>query len=485
MSNELCLIGKQLLTDIANAIRSKTGKTALIYPKDMDTEILSIDTEAHLPITVNITQSEHQTITVTPDVAGFAITNGQITVPTSIQLTATIAPDTGYTAGTLNHSSVTAAWGDTASFSATPATVQKVGVLNVSMSTTADHPNLGDQVNYTYTFKAVGGSTSAQVFYDGLNSMTFTVPALSENQTDTYTPYSLRVSEGDILNNIDTDVLTSASSFTKSGPFIIETAVPNGHLTVSISNIDYDDPLEENSTINFDVTVLNDGNLTITDVRISSLISSDEWNGLSLVPQESYTYPSLGAFVTATDVENGYIRLDASAEGTSPDPDNPNVPVTNAEEDISIASPSYMALIYMVHSGGGNFTISTTMSSEAQTQFDSFMTSEGISNPQLNTLYREVNGTSTAVRNITPETDLIFDNSMATYNANAYTADTSATMLPDNITVMFIDAETARLISPAYSKIASSNQFDVSTMPADTTATEEPNEIFLMLGTFD
>ena len=42
MSNELCLIGKQLLTDIANAIRSKTGKTDLIYPKDMDTEILSI-----------------------------------------------------------------------------------------------------------------------------------------------------------------------------------------------------------------------------------------------------------------------------------------------------------------------------------------------------------------------------------------------------------------------------------------------------------
>lgn len=229
MSNELCLIRQQLLTDIANAIRIKTGKSETMYPADMDTEILSIqtgitpdgsitisengthdvtnyasanvniptgitptgsitisengtydvanyasaevsiDTETYLPITVNITQSEHQTITATATATSsqLPVVNGQITVPTAITVHASIeATDEGYVPGTLNQTSVVANWGDTVSFSASPA-IQYVPLsitVNVDPSSyTSEASELGSSY-FTYniagvTFTLIPGQT--------------------------------------------------------------------------------------------------------------------------------------------------------------------------------------------------------------------------------------------------------------------------------------------------------------------------------------
>ena len=160
MSNELCLIGKQLLTDIANAIRSKTGKTALIYPKDMDTEILSIETGLS-PITVNIVQSANQTIKVnTSNISDWTnkTTSGTYSAPTGIRLTATITPANGYSAGSLNQSSIVASWGDTVSFSASPA-IQYVPfsiTVNVDPSSYTSEANGLNSSYLTYTIAGVG-----------------------------------------------------------------------------------------------------------------------------------------------------------------------------------------------------------------------------------------------------------------------------------------------------------------------------------------
>lgn len=56
-NNDLVLIRSQLLTDIANAIRTKTGGEQLIYPADMDTEILSIETGTTPSGSLNITEN--------------------------------------------------------------------------------------------------------------------------------------------------------------------------------------------------------------------------------------------------------------------------------------------------------------------------------------------------------------------------------------------------------------------------------------------
>lgn len=129
-NSEIFLINKSTLLSIADAIRVKTGKTGKLYPSEMDEEILSIEVgnnEIHPPITINIQQSEHQTIYVYTNNSNIvqgqlSASTNQITIPNQILFYAQIQPEQGYTAGTLNQSSVIANWGDTVSFSATPAT---------------------------------------------------------------------------------------------------------------------------------------------------------------------------------------------------------------------------------------------------------------------------------------------------------------------------------------------------------------------------
>lgn len=122
-NDSMYLINGSTLTNIANAIRAKTGKAGNLYPSEMDEEIASIST-GYQPITVNITQSEHQTITATATASSsqLPVVNGQIAAPTAITVHASIeATDAGYVPGTLNQTSVVANWGDTVSFSASPA----------------------------------------------------------------------------------------------------------------------------------------------------------------------------------------------------------------------------------------------------------------------------------------------------------------------------------------------------------------------------
>lgn len=398
-SNDLVLIRSQLLTDIANAIRTKTGGEALIYPADMDTEILSIDTEAHLPITVNITQSAHQTITVTPAVTGLTITNGQITVPTSVRLTATIAPDTGYAAGTLNHSSVTAAWGDTVSFSATSAT-ERNGALRVAMSTTATMPDLREHVSVTYTFTAIGGSTSAQTFTNEATNSQFTISALAENQVATYVDTFI-VTEGDILQGyLDCDTLSSSGSFTKSGSFEIETAAPNGSLSVTIWNVDYIDPLEVGSEITYDIEVTNNGNLTLYQIEIGSEIADDVWPIDDLAPGQSQSNLTSSYTLTTNNVERGYVVLDAYANALSPDPDNPDVNVTTTERvDIG-----YVAFIYFepeYNSGEvTEFNESDMLSTQAETALNNIATAMNL--PTGDSYLKKIYLGSSYVRSINP-----------------------------------------------------------------------------------
>jgi hypothetical protein len=124
------------LENIADAIRAKNGSQLLYTPAQMATAISNLDTsgsgsgsgsgnEGVSPITVNITQSANQTIMVDATVNStvtLTSNGGSVTVPQTVTLSASIIPDNGYLAGTLNQSSVSATWGDTVSFSATAAT---------------------------------------------------------------------------------------------------------------------------------------------------------------------------------------------------------------------------------------------------------------------------------------------------------------------------------------------------------------------------
>lgn len=329
----------------------------------MDTEILSIETGLS-PITVNIVQSANQTIKVnTSNISDWTnkTTSGTYSAPTGIRLTATITPANGYSAGSLNQSSLVANWGDTVTFQATPATEEKIGVLNVAMSSvfkdapTSGDPNFNETIDVTYTFTAVGGATPSTLFEDTNRDDTFEVIALEENETFTYVS-SFIISESDILQGyVDCDVLTSTEPFTKSGSFEVTTAVPNGSLAVTIDTSSYDEDnanAEEGSEIFYDVNIENNGNLTINDIKVTSELTTPSYPRIDLPPGESSTY-ILSYTLLSSDVETGYVTADAQATGTSPDPDNPEISVS-ATKNISFNTSSPVTVKITFATGRGS-----------------------------------------------------------------------------------------------------------------------------------
>ena len=122
------LITESILDDIAVAIKNKGNIQGTIKPANMAQQILNLPSETHDPVSVDITQSANQTISTTYSINfGTAKTSSfVINLPTSVTVNATIAASVGYDAGELNQESATAQWGDTVSFSATPAEKAKV-----------------------------------------------------------------------------------------------------------------------------------------------------------------------------------------------------------------------------------------------------------------------------------------------------------------------------------------------------------------------
>lgn len=168
-NDSMYLINGSTLTNIANAIRAKTGKAGNLYPSEMDEEIASIST-GYQPITVNITQSEHQTITVkyTPN-SRTLTSNGTISCPETITLNATITPESNhYEAGTLNQTSVVASWGDVISFYASAATEKQLGTLSFShtLSEPADESKyrFDEEITGSFDCTAIGGMVLANEY---------------------------------------------------------------------------------------------------------------------------------------------------------------------------------------------------------------------------------------------------------------------------------------------------------------------------------
>ena len=201
MPNNKVIISQSILNDIANAIKTKTGmgEQEKIKPINMANTISSISGEVHLPIAVNITQSEHQTITVTPvNINNTSATGTSIPVPNSVTLNATIVAEEGYTVGTLNQSNVTANWGDTVSFSATPA----VAIFNFTLPATT---NQTITLSYTEPGESLVTRTStstAQVI-----SMKYgTTWNATVTGADGYNPGTLSISSGTVNGNISITV---------------------------------------------------------------------------------------------------------------------------------------------------------------------------------------------------------------------------------------------------------------------------------------
>lgn len=208
MPNDKVIISQSILNDIANAIKTKTGmrEQEKIKPINMANTISSISTELHLPITVNIAQSEHQTITVTPvNINNSSVSGTTVVPPTTVTLNATIVAEEGYTVGTLNQSSVTANWGDTVLFSATPATES---TFNFTLPATT---NQTITLSYTEPGESLvtRTSTSTTQVINMKYGTTWNATVIGDNG---YDPGTLSASSG----TINSDTIITITEATKS-----------------------------------------------------------------------------------------------------------------------------------------------------------------------------------------------------------------------------------------------------------------------------
>ena len=221
---------------------------------------------------------------------------------------------------------------------------------------------LGETIEYKITVTNEGNVSYNNVkVEDELVGLSETIKVLAVGESKTFT-VSYTVTEADILAGSVTNKAVAAADpiddpdnpnepKTPTGEDEITTGdegtpddpndppVPpiedkNGHLTISKETTST--PKDKNGyvldeTITYKITVTNDGNLTITDIKVTDELTGNvgdkAWTIASLAPNATQEFTA-SYTVTDADVKNGNVVNNAAATGTSPDPDKPEVPVT-------------------------------------------------------------------------------------------------------------------------------------------------------------
>ncbi len=218
------------------------------------------------------------------------------------------------------------------------------GHLTINKETTSTPANgktyaLGEEITYKITVTNDGDLEITNITVtDALTGDEWTIASLEPGEYKEFETNSYTVTEADILNGQVLNVATA----TGDGPDPDEpvkvdpgedpepTEDKNGHLTIkkeTTSKPANNKTYALGEEIAYKITVTNDGNLTITDITVTDELTGDTWTIASLAPNGSKVFKT-SYKVTATDVQRGYVENVATAKGTSPDPDEPDVPVT-------------------------------------------------------------------------------------------------------------------------------------------------------------
>ena len=197
--------------------------------------------------------------------------------------------------------------------------------LNEIVTFTIRVTNIYDEVK-TITLREIEGVTLAQSVFEDVQ------PGDTIVATATY-----QITESDILNGSFVNTVTA--TFSDGGTFENTDEVtpeePNGHLTINketTSTPENGTGYALGETITYEITVVNDGNLTITDITVTDELTGDTWTIESLEPGAEQTFTA-EYVVTEADILAGSVKNVAMATGTSPDPDEPDPGVDPGEEE--------------------------------------------------------------------------------------------------------------------------------------------------------
>ncbi len=211
---------------------------------------------------------------------------------------------------------------------------------------------LGATVTFTIEAKNIYDVAKTMTFSE-IDGVTITGRATFENvqpgETVSTTATHI-ITEDDILAGkfVNTATVTFERGKSFDATDTATTEAKNGHITVAKKTVSspVDGKLYKvGEAIKYEVTVTNDGNLTVSDITAYDKLTGDEWRISSLAPGESQTFTAQHV-VDASDVAAGKVVNEAVANGTTSDPDNPNVPVTpgKTEDPVEVAKKSLVAV---------------------------------------------------------------------------------------------------------------------------------------------
>jgi uncharacterized repeat protein (TIGR01451 family) len=174
----------------------------------------------------------------------------------------------------------------------------------------------------TITLTEIEGVTLAQSVFEDV------APGETVTTTATYV-----IAEADILAGSFTNTITAdfEGDLTVENTDEVEPESKNAHLSMvkeTTSEPANGETYAYGETIEYRITVTNDGNLTLTDLRVEDALTGktgeDAWTVESLAPEETATFTT-SYVVTEADINAGSVVNVATATATSPDPDAPEV----------------------------------------------------------------------------------------------------------------------------------------------------------------
>ena len=209
----------------------------------------------------------------------------------------------------------------------------------------------GDVITFTITAKNIyeeaktitleeleGVALDANVFEN-------VAPGAEVTATATYTVTEQDIVNGTFTNNVTVTFSGVDDKFTGTDT-VDELEDANPHMTITKTTVGAEEGhiYKLNDVINYKITATNDGNLTLTNVKVEDALTGNVGENAFtidiLAPGEAQTF-DVRYVVTENDVLEGKVINNATGTETDPtDPDEPKTPVTPGEKEDPIETPN-------------------------------------------------------------------------------------------------------------------------------------------------
>ena len=209
----------------------------------------------------------------------------------------------------------------------------------------------GDVITFTITAKNIyeeaktitleeleGVALDANVFEN-------VAPGAEVTATATYTVTEQDIVNGTFTNNVTVTFSGVDDKFTGTDT-VDELEDANPHMTITKTTVGAEEGhiYKLNDVINYKITATNDGNLTLTNVKVEDALTGNVGENAFtidiLAPGEAQTF-DVRYVVTENDVLEGKVINNATGTATDPtDPDEPKTAVTPGEKEDPIETPN-------------------------------------------------------------------------------------------------------------------------------------------------